>query len=293
MRSIHKIIGASKVNMGGIVLDQALPHKGITQISPFLLIHHWASVLPGGQHPSELGVGPHPHRGFSPVTFIFKGNVQHRDSEGYVSTVYAGGTQWMNSGKGIIHSERPNQELAEKGGEFELIQFWVNAPAKEKMGQPNYIPLTKEETPIVTSKDGKVQVGVVAGTFEGKTSKIDTYSPLLILRIEGQKGGKIEIPIPETYNALTYQLDGNLRINNETDTKAKDMVWFNNDGKSIPIIGIEFLSDTRIILLSGEPINEPLATYGPFVMNNQQELMEAIRDYQSGKMGNLVETFDH
>lgn len=289
MRSINKIIGASRVNMGGIFLDQPLPHRGIDQISPFLLIHHWADILPGGQHQSELGVGPHPHRGFAPVTFIFKGNVQHRDSKGYVSTIHAGGTQWMNSGKGIIHSERPNQELSEKGGDFELIQFWVNAPAKEKMGEPNYIPLPKEETPVVTSKDGKVTVGVVAGTFDGKSSKISTYSPLFILRMEGQKGGSIEIPIPVGYNALTYQLDGALKYNNDKDTKAKDMVWFNNDGQSIRI---DFLADTRVILLAGEPINEPLATYGPFVMNTQQEIMEAMRDYQSGKMGNLVEKFD-
>jgi redox-sensitive bicupin YhaK (pirin superfamily) len=289
MRSIRKIVKADKVNMGGIILDQPLPHRGIDQISPFLLIHHWDDVLKGGQNPATLGVGPHPHRGFAPVTFIFKGDLHHRDSVGNSSIVAAGGTQWMNSGNGIIHSERPSKELASKGGGFELIQFWVNAPANKKMEKPNYIPLQKEETPVVKSKDGKVNIGVIAGELEGKSSKISTYSPLFVLRIDGQKGGKTEIPIPENFNALTYQLDGHAKVNQAKDSKSRDMVWFKNDGKSIHL---EFLDDSRMILLAGEPIDEPLATYGPFVMNTQEELMAAIRDYQSGKMGQLVEDFD-
>ncbi len=275
--------------MGGIILDQPLPHRGIDQISPFLLIHHWDDVVKAGQHPANLGVGPHPHRGFAPVTFIFKGDLHHRDSVGNSSIVSAGGTQWMNSGKGIIHSERPSKMLAQEGGAFELIQFWVNAPAHKKMEQPNYIPLQKEETPTVISKDGKVKIGVVAGELEGKSSKISTYSPLFILRIDGQKGGKTDIPIPENFNALTYQLDGHSKVNQTTDSKSRNMIWFKNDGKSIRL---EFVEDSRIILLAGEPIDEPLATYGPFVMNSQEELMAAIRDYQAGKMGKLVEHFD-
>ena len=163
MRSIKRVIQSQKVNMGGIILDQPLPVRGLDQIDPFLLVHHWDDVLPGQQMQHEVGVGPHPHRGFAPVTFIFKGGVHHRDSMGRSDIIHAGGTQWMNSGNGIIHSERPYKELAAEGGDFELIQFWVNAPGARKMDAPNYQPLSLENTPKVVSEDGKVHVGVVAG----------------------------------------------------------------------------------------------------------------------------------
>lgn len=289
MRSIAEVVKAERVNMGGILLDQPLPSRNIDMIDPFLLIHHWDQTLPGGQKQERLGVGPHPHRGFAPVTFIFKGSVHHRDSEGFEVVVGGGGTQWMNSGQGIVHSERPGKELAEKGGNFELIQFWVNAPAKNKFDKPNFQPLQSEETPWIKSGDGKVKTGVIAGEFHGISSKIEPYSPMLILRFEFMKGGELTIPIPKEYNTLIYQLDGKMVVNGERETNRKDMVWFRNDGDSITLKALE---DTRVILLSGQPINEPVATYGPFVMNTEKEIMDAIRDYQSGKIGFLVEKFD-
>ena len=275
--------------MGGIVLDQPLPYNGVDKIDPFLLVHHWEDRLKGGQKQNTVGVGPHPHRGFAPVTFIFKGGVHHRDSTGVSEVVSAGGTQWMNSGSGIVHSERPEKSLAEQGGDFELIQFWVNAPAKNKMDAPNYQPLTKANTPTMHSKDGKVSTAVVAGDYEGVAGKIDTYSDLLILRLDLKAGGKTTIPIPPSYNAFVYQLDGTMTVNGKQATKARDLTWFNNDGNDITL---EASSDTRAIMLSGQPINEPVSTYGPFVMNTQEEIMQAIHDYQNGKMGRLDETFE-
>lgn len=288
-RSIHKIIPAQKVNMGGIVLDQSLPVRNVEQIDPFLLIHHWADKMPGGQREKEVGVGPHPHRGFSPVSLIFKGAVNHRDSLGTKSLVKAGGAQWMNSGKGIIHSERPPKELAENGGDFELIQFWANSPASKKMEPARYQPLSAEDTPTIESEDRKVKAGVVAGETLGKTGPIDLVTPMLVMRFDIEKGGKMEVPIPENFNALLYLLDGKAEINGERHAGGKDLVWFKNDGKTISFKGLE---NTRAILLSGEPLNEPLATYGPFVMNSQTQIMEALRDYQMGKMGVLIEEFD-
>ncbi|HJN06182.1 MAG TPA: pirin family protein, partial [Bacteroidales bacterium] len=167
MRTIKRVIGAPKVNMGGIILDQPLPVRGVEQIDPFLLVHHWKHTHRGGQHQRDLGVGPHPHRGFAPVTFIFNGGVHHQDSRGNNSIVEAGGTQWMNSGMGIVHSERPTKEIAENGGEFEIIQLWVNAPAKNKMDPPSYQSLTKEDTPSVMSDDDKIEISIVAGEFNG------------------------------------------------------------------------------------------------------------------------------
>ena len=288
-RSIHKIILAKKVNMGGIILDQSLPVNCVEQIDPFLLIHHLATKMPGGQTEKEVGVGPHPHRGFSPVSLIFKGSVNHRDSLGTTSLIAAGGAQWMNSGKGIIHSERPPKQLAEKGGDFELIQFWANTPADRKMEPAKYQPLTAEKTPWITSEDGKVKAGVVAGETLGETGPIELMTPMLVMRFEIGKGGKMEVPIPKNFNAILYLLDGKAEINGERHAGGKDLVWFKNDGESITLEGLE---ETRAILLAGEPINEPLATYGPFVMNNQTEVMEALRDYQQGKMGVLIEEFD-
>lgn len=286
-RTINRVYNSQKVNMGGIILDQPLPQRDLDMLDPILLIHHWNDKLPGNQKPENLGVGPHPHRGFSPVTFIFKGGVHHRDSSGISGVIYEGGTQWMNSGRGIVHSERPNNELAKNGGQFELIQFWVNSPAESKMNNYHYQPLTKEETPVVRSEDGKIQFGVVAGNLGKTKGPITTTSPMLTLRIDAESGGKMNLEIPASYNALLYILDGSLSVNGNT-YNDKQLLIFNKDGEGIRI---ESNVDTRAILLSGEPINEPVVSYGPFVMNSQKEIMEAIRDYQSGKLGQLVEDF--
>jgi redox-sensitive bicupin YhaK (pirin superfamily) len=274
--------------MGGIILDQPLPNASIEQVDPFLLIHHWNDVLPGNQNPKDVGVGPHPHRGFAPVSVIFKGNLHHRDSHGYNSIVKEGGTQWMNSGKGIIHSERPSAELVENGGPLEFIQFWINAPAKNKMDTPKYQALTKEDTPWIATQDGKGTIGLIAGELFDQKSPIDSYTDTLILRIEMKKGGQESIPINPSFNSLIYLLNGSVLINGVTEIHSKDFILFGNDGEGI---NLQATADSRMLLLSGEPINEELSTYGPFVMNNQKELMEAIRDYQAGKMGYLVEEF--
>lgn len=275
--------------MGDIYLDQPLPYAGVDQVDPFLLIHHWNSRFEGGQRQQEVGVGPHPHRGFSPVTFIFKGGVHHRDSRGGNSIVNAGGTQWMNSGMGIIHSERPKAEIAEKGGDFEIIQFWVNNPSIAKMGQPLYLPLKAEETPYFQSDDKRSKIFVVSGEMKGLKGKMNGHSPLLILRMDIGKDSEFTIKVPKDFNALIYQLDGSLEIN-ETETVRKNMVLFNEDDENITIKG---KADTRAILLAGKPINEKVVSYGPFVMNSQSEIMEAIRDYQKGKMGVLIEEFNN
>ena len=271
--------------MGGHLLDQPLPSQELDMVDPFLLIHHWKNILPGKQHPRDVGVGPHPHRGFSPVTFIFKGEVQHRDSIGNKATVGPGGTQWMFAGKGITHSERMGEELVEKGGEVEFIQFWVNAPAKYKMEAPYYQPISMEETPLVESEKSKIWV--VSGEFQQVKGSAPTYSAQLLLRGELQESGEVIIPVPEKFNTIVYLLDGNLTINGK-EAKEKDMLVFDNRGSDIEI---KANKDTRYIVLAGEPLNEPVASYGPFVMSNQTEIMQAVRDSQMGKMGILIEEF--
>ena len=224
MRSINKIIKSEKVDMGGILLDQPLPNRFMDQMDPFLLIHHWDDVLKGNQKQNEAGVGPHPHRGFSPVTLIFKGGVHHRDSRGNNSIVKAGGTQWMFAGMGITHSERPYKELAEQGGEFELIQFWLNVPAKNKMEQPVYSAITKEDTPVFISEDGKVKVGVVSGTFKNLKGIVDHFIPVTVLRFDFEKDGEIEVDIPSNQNTLMYLLDGELIINDSEKVEERNLI---------------------------------------------------------------------
>ena len=288
MKSVKQIIKSQEVNMGGIILDQPLPNKFMDQIDPFLLIHHWDDELKGGRHQNETGVGPHPHRGFSPVTLIFKGGVQHRDSRGNNSIVTEGGTQWMFAGRGITHSERPVEELAENGGTLEFIQFWVNVPAKNKMEQPYYKAITNEDTPIYFSDDKKVEVAVVSGEFNGVKGKVDTYTSINTLRFNFLKDGKIDFEIPGDHNTLFYLLKGKVKLNDEQEINAKELVYFENDDSKIKFTAKE---NGYGILLSGTPIGEEVESYGPFVMNTQTEIMEALRDAQKGKMGILIEEF--
>lgn len=287
IRSIKRVIYAQKVNMGGHMLDQALPMHGIDQIDPFLLLHHWASEMPGGDDPSQVGVGPHPHRGFAPVTYIFDGNIHHRDSIGNSSIVHEGGTQWMHAGTGIVHSERPSKALAEKGGKFEFLQIWINTPAANKMTEPFYLPLNRKDVPEIV-EEGK-RIGVFSGTLSGLTGKVEYGSPLTTARFELESGKEYTFDLTKNQNLFIYQLNGKLLVNGEQEVDAKGLTWFENNGETVTIKALE---STRGIILGGEPINEEISTYGPFVMNNQREIRQAINDYNSGLMGTLVEDFE-
>lgn len=285
-RTIKKIIPAQRVDMGGHLLEQPLPVPGIEKIDPFLLIHHWDEPISLGGKQNEMGVGPHPHRGFSPVTFIFKGSLRHQDSIGNTAVISSGGTQWMHAGRGIVHSERPGIEMVKNGGDQEFIQFWVNTPAKYKMEAPYYLPITNEDTPKI--KKDKAEIAIVAGVYESIKGPAKTYSPQTLLRIDAEQDAKFEIPLPKTYNTLLYILDGGLDINGKK-ARSKDMIWFENDGA---FIDIKTEQKSRFIILSGEPIGEPIASYGPFVMNTQEELQQSVNDFHNGKMGALSETFE-
>ncbi len=284
-RTIKSIEEALPHNMGGMIVYQPLPSQALAQVDPVLLIHHARVKFAGNKDPLQAGVGPHPHRGFAPVTFIFKGGVHHRDSLGNSSIIYEGGTQWIHSGHGIIHSERPPKEIAEEGGVQEIMQIWINVPAKNKMDAPSYQPLTLEETPMIATNDEKVEIRLVAGNYENTEGPIQTLSPMLVMRMHFKKGGKYSFNIPQSFNALVYLVEGKLSFGEEKIT-TKHMAVFNKDGQNIHI---EAEEESTFVLLSGEPINEPVAARGPFVMNTQAEISAAIRDYQAGKFGELVE----
>jgi len=285
-RTIKSIIYAATIDMDGMPVRQAFPSAKSAQIDPFLLLHHADIKVPSHIPVNKAGVGPHPHRGFSPVTFIFKGGVHHRDSRGNNNTIYEGGVQWMNAGMGIIHSERPSHDIHEQGSRQEIIQLWVNMPAKNKMDQPSYQPATAEQIPFITSPDGKVRVNIVSGELNGVKGPISTLSPVNTFTVHLQQGGKYHFNIPSTHNAFMYLLDGKVKANDTDEVEGKFLAVFENDGDGFTL---EALADTRLLIGTGEPLNEPIASHGPFVMNNQTELMEAFRDYQMGKMGILIE----
>lgn len=285
-RTVSSILYAHMIDMGGLPVRQPLPTQRVEQIDPFILLHHADIKVPTHLDPDHAGVGPHPHRGFSPVTFIFKGGVHHRDSRGNDSVIYAGGAQWMNAGMGVIHSERPPHDIEAIGGRQEIIQLWINTPSEHKMDQPAYFPLSAEEAPGKLSEDGKVKVKVFSGEILDLKGPIPSHTEVNAATLEFKKGGKISIPLPAHHNALMYLLDGKLTVDGFGLVDGLNVVHFKNDGEGI---SAEALDDTRVLLLSGAPLDEEVVSYGPFVMNTQTQIMEAMRDYQKGKMGVLIE----
>ena len=278
-RKISNRIYAPLLNMGELKVRQPLPSEHLEYLDPFILLHHGHMIFDPDEDLVRAGVGPHPHRGFSPVTFVFKGGSQHRDSRGNKQQVMAGGTQWMHAGMGIIHSERPVER------EMEIIQMWINSPAKNKMEQPFYKPLSKEDTPVFISEDGMVQAFIVSGHLLGMEGPIPTMTPVNSAMLHISKGGKLDIPLPASHNAFVYLLDGKLNLNGQ-EADERHMVVFEPGAEGISIEGLQ---DTRALLMSGEPIGETIVAHGPFVMNTDTEIMEAYRDYRLGKMGVLIE----
>lgn len=285
-RQVKALLHAELINMGGLFVRQAFPTQKIENVDPFLLLHHGEMKISEHMDPKHAGVGPHPHRGFSPVTFIFKGGVHHRDSRGNNSVIYAGGVQWMNAGMGVIHSERPPHNIQELGGATEVIQMWVNTPAANKMELPKYIPLKAEEIPTVISDDGKITMHISAGELLGVKGPITQYSAVNAATLNMQPGGKISMPVPVSHNTFLYLLDGEITLGGYGLVEGKHAVVFSNEGE---VINIEALKPTRALLMSGEPLNEKVVAHGPFVMNSETEILEAMRDYQMGKMGLLIE----
>jgi redox-sensitive bicupin YhaK (pirin superfamily) len=285
-RSVRALLYAQEYPMGKLRVRQPFPSAKIDYPDPFLLLHHANMSISEEADLKDEGVGPHPHRGFSPVTFIFKGGVHHRDSRGNDSVIYEGGVQWMNAGMGIIHSERPPLDIHERGSRQEIIQMWVNTPAAEKMNQPEYHPLSAESTPSIKSADGKITVNVVTGNVFGLAGPVPTPSEVDSATLHAEIGGKIRIDVPENHEVFLYLLDGKIMVEGYGLAEGHHAVLFNKDGNAIEI---EALDNTRMLFMSGKPLNEPMASHGPFVMTNESELMIAMRDYQMGKMGILIE----
>ena len=285
LKTIQHIVPSPFVNMGPIKLRQPLPIEGIENVDPFLLLHHYGPyAISEFNNPFDLG--PHPHRGFEPITLLFKGEQFHRDSLGNEMVVKAGGVQWTTAGRGIIHAEAPTKEFVKKGGDLEGIQLWLNLPAKHKMMTPNYQHLEDEQIPKLFSEDKKVQLNIIAGNQLDENGLITTQTEVNVFTAIADENGMMTVDIPQNHQSLIYLLEGEIIVNDlEVLKKGENqMITFNQDGTSIKF---EAKNQSTILILSGEPINEKVTQYGPFVMNTQTEILEAMRDYNQGKMGYL------
>lgn len=261
-----------------------IPGAGVDQhrISPFLMLDFNAEIDFG---PSDhlRGVDVHPHKGFETVTIAYKGSVAHHDSAGNSGVIRPGDVQWMTAGAGILHKEYHEKEFSKRGGPFEMVQLWVNLPKKDKSTAPHYQALTGDQMGKVLLPDNKGQVNVIAGSYNGVAGPAETYSPVNVFDIRIKKDGVTSVSLPGGFNTALLVVNGSVTVN---DQKAAEhsFVLFANDGEDITIKADE---DSVLLLLSGEPLNEPIASYGPFVMNTQSEIVESIREFQAGKFGVL------
>jgi len=256
-------------------------HDSGQELSPFLLLDY------GGPRDfpptsARLGVGPHPHRGFETVTIVYAGEVEHRDSAGGGGEIGPGDVQWMTAGSGLIHEEFHGRAFARRGGPFEMVQLWVNLPAKDKLAPPRYQSLLAAEIPVVPLPDEQGEVRVIAGLFAGKQGPARTFTPIHVWNVRVRQRARLEVP--EGFTTLIVVLKGKLQVNGSA-TEAGSFARLDPRGTQIEL---ESAEGATLLVLSGQPIDEPIVGHGPFVMNTAREIQQAIVDYQMGKMGRLA-----
>ncbi len=285
LNTIKNVGKSDFVNMGPIKLRQPLPTQDIDMVDPFILLHHYGPYEINKDH-NPFDLGPHPHRGFEPVTFLIQGEQLHRDSLNNESLVKEGDVQWTTAGRGIIHAEGPSKEFVKRGGTLEGIQLWLNLPAEKKMIPANYQHIKNEDFNIVSSEDKKTNIKIIAGNLNGIYGKIQTQTPVNAYMISLEEEGEFEESIPKEHQSMLYLLHGNVTINDTLKLKKDEnqFIQFNQDGDGF---SIHAKAKSQLLFLSGKPFNEKVKSWGPYVMNTQSEIMEAMRDYQQGKMGFL------
>ncbi|MFJ1227218.1 pirin family protein [Yersinia enterocolitica] len=253
------------------------------QLSPFLLLDYAGPMdFTPTQH--RRGVWQHPHRGFETVTIVYDGEVEHRDSTGKGGIIGPGDVQWMTAGGGILHEEFHSDAFAKRGGAFEMVQLWVNLPAKDKMTAPGYQAIRNETIPQVALPEGAGSLRVIAGDYAGKNGPANTFSPLNVWDIRLNQGKSAEFSLPDGWNTALIVLRGTVQVNGDAIARDAEMVLLDSAGSNVTI---EANNDAVLLLLSGEPIDEPIIGYGPFVMNTQEQIAEAIADFNSGRFGSM------
>jgi quercetin 2,3-dioxygenase len=280
MRTIKSIHKAHFAPIADLITYSPLPSETIQMIDPFLFLnHHGYQEYPPNNN--GLPFGPHPHRGMETVTFIIEGDIMHKDSAGHQSVIEAGGVQWMSAGKGLIHAEVSSDEFKKNGGKLEILQLWLNLPAKLKMMDPAYIGLKDKDIPRWNSEDGKISAQVLAGAFRNVKGAFSSVSDISLYTLYLEPGAKLQSDVPKDHNIFFYVVRGKVSVN-DRDIEYRSLVEFNHDDNQIT-----FSSEEKSIVILGHamPFNEPVVAQGPFVMNTQAEILQAYSDYRSGKFG--------
>lgn len=287
VRETARIATAHRQREGaGFIVRRPFPAHGLDAVDPFLLLDEMGPVDYG---PGEaVGAPDHPHRGFETITYMLEGEFEHEDSAGHRGVLRPGDVQWMTAGAGIVHSEMPSRGIREKGGRVHGFQIWVNLPAKLKMTRPRYQEVSAGKIPEAKSGDGRARVRVVAGEALGAHAVIDTHIPIVYQDWTIDGGADVTLPLAREQQALVYVFRGAALVGNDGREVRDGQLAQLGAGDAVRFRGIE--GGGRLLLLAGVPIHEPVARYGPFVMNTQQELVEAVRDYQSGRMGEITRT---
>lgn len=252
--------------------------------SPFLMLDY------GGPHnfapaTRPRGVGTHPHKGFETVTIVYEGEVSHKDSTGSGGTIGPGDVQWMTAGSGILHQEFHSEGYTKSGGPFHMIQLWVNLPKKDKGAKPGYQSILNADIPAVKVAGGKGSVRVIAGEFEGKKGPAHTFTPMNAWDVKLARDAEIELKLPEGHTSLIVMMRGHVTLNDAEHVGEATFVRFGREGDTVKV---KANGDSTFLVLTGEPINEPVVGYGPFVMNSQAEIEAAIQEVNSGKFGHIA-----
>lgn len=279
IKALHKAVYEP---IHDLVTYRAMPTDsiGMNQIDPFIFLNHhgWQEYMP---HNHGLPFGPHPHRGFETVTFILEGDLTHKDSNGSNSVIKAGGVQWMTAGKGLIHAEISSEEFKRTGGPLEILQLWVNLPSQFKMTSPKYVGLQKDEIPELALDDNKVVLHAVSGTWFNEQGVFKPLADIALSWIDFKESGYVEFHVAEKKNIFFYVVKGEVNVNG-TDARMHHLVEFEHNGEEV---NIKANTDAVILFGYATPFNEPIAAYGPFVMNTKEEVMQAYEDYHRGAFG--------
>lgn len=287
-RSASQVFSATRTFEGaGFMVNRPFPTNGLSDFDPFLLLDEMGPIELG---PNEAkGAPEHPHRGFETVTYLVAGRMEHKDSQGHEGVLKPGDVQWMTAGRGVVHSEMPEGEFFRSGGRMHGFQLWVNLPKRDKMMRPRYQEIPREKIPAAASPDGRSRVRVIAGEAMGAKAVIDTRTPIIFLHYTLKPAARVMQLVPDGYNVFAYVFGGSGKFgSDERSATERQIVLFGNDGEMVHIEsspgGIE---DLEVLVIGGAPLREPVARYGPFVMNTKDEIVQAIEDYQSGKMGQI------
>jgi quercetin 2,3-dioxygenase len=284
-RTIQRVLPSTRTREGaGFIVRRPFPVQEVVQVDPFLLLDEMGPIdyTPG----QAVGAPDHPHRGFETVSYLLEGEVEHQDSAGHRGYIGAGGVQWMTAGQGIVHSEMPSRRIQEQGGRVHGFQLWVNLPARDKMMEPRYQEVSAASIPKAQTPDGLAKVAVIAGQALGVSAVIKTRTPVAYHDWSLQPGASVSVELPESFHGFAFVFSGEAQLGVAQQTI--------NDGQCAVFLGGGPLllstkdSSARLLVIAGEPLGEPVARYGPFVMNTEAEIKQAFLDYQAGRLGSIA-----